>query len=116
MNPLQVIVRDLFGSVIFHQIFPNLPLATTSISLFVRLWNGPVSQVLLIFPKRDGEFDKTVFRIRESEEGQLFMVSTSGETVILPELPDNLVLDEDGNIEDPDLFDEDEDDELLPPF
>ncbi len=115
MNPLQVVIRDLFGTVVFNQIFPNLPLAASSISLFIRLWRGPISQVLLIFPKKKGEFDKTIFKIREAEDGQLFLAADGEETVMLPNIPEDVLLDHEGDFEDPDLSDEDDDDEG-PPF
>ena len=85
MKPIQVVIRDLFGGVVFNQVFPNLPIAAASISIFFSVWAYPVSQVIILTPKSLYQYDKKVFKFRIEPNGQWLLKSAKGETILLPE-------------------------------
>jgi len=99
VKAIQVLIRDLFGGVVFNQIFPNLPVAVSSISLFLHMWDSPISQVLLLTEKVGGKLEKRVFKVFRDESG-LFLRSHNGEEIILPEPVEegDEDIDEDGDL------------------
>lgn len=99
---MQILIRDLYGGVIFNQAFPNLPIAVTSISLFLHVWEGFVSQVVMISPE-GRSYKKTTFKIMDNEEEGLYLQSPGGDKILLP-IPEDLD-------EDDDFFFDDEDNE-----
>ena len=105
MKPIQMVARDLFGGVVFNQIFPNLPIAVTSISLFISMWGGPISQVIIISSKPGNKFSKTVFKIQSDDVGTLYLQSAKGERILLPTPPSEEHYE--GEIDDDDWDDDD---------
>ena len=101
---IQVLIRDLYGGVVFNESFPNLPVAAHSISLFLHLWEGPLTQVIFVKPKRGREPEKRIFKIYQMEDGGFVLKSSNNEVIVLPE---PIMEGEDEEMEE----DEDDDDE-----
>lgn len=106
--PVQIIVRDIYGAVVFNQVSPSLPVACLSIAIFLKMWGAPISQILLVTPETNGGFTKKTFKLKEGG----VLVSSSGEKIFLPEAPDpdEDYSDEDGYL-DEDYLDGDEEDD-----
>ncbi len=99
MTLRQVIIRDLFGRIVFNQVFPNIAIAISAVSLFITMWGGPIGNFIFIRPKGGKKFIKTTFRLYMTEEG-LLLKSNTGESIPIPE----------PNLEDlPDIEEEDQD-------
>lgn len=82
MTPIQFVVRDVFGRIVYNEAFPNLPIGAMHLSLFLYLWKGESSQVLVLRHDKS-DFEKSVFKVREGEEGK-FLQSITGEKILLP--------------------------------
>lgn len=89
-----MVVRDVFGRVVYNEAFPNLPIAALHLSLFLHVWGGEVSHVVVL--RTSGKkVGKGVYKLSE-EDDLLVLQANSGEKIILPEPELEIDDDEDG--------------------
>ncbi len=75
---IRIRVRDLFGRVVFDEVFHNLPRAVRSLGSWIHFWPGSIGGVVV------GDRPKKTFKVYQTRQGGFFLKSHCGEIILLP--------------------------------